>query len=282
MPEGHTVHRHARQQRRELAGHALATDAVQDRFARSAARLDGQVLTEVEAWGKHLFQTWEGGEVVHVHLGLYGKWRRQPAPPAAMRGAVRVRLVGPTHSWDLAGATACELLGPDEAEAIVARLGPDPLRPEADAQRFVDRVARSRAPIGTLLLDQTAIAGIGNLYRAEILFLQGIHPLRTGRELRDHEREGLWTETVHQLRLGLRRGKIITRRAGEVDGPTSRLPRSEAHYVYHRTTCRVCAGRLRRIELAARRIDLCPRCQPRRPRRDHAPPVAQERTERHG
>ena len=96
-------------------------------------------------------------------------------------------------------------------------------------------------------------------------------PSAPARDLRPHEREGLWTETVHQLRLGLRRGKIITRRADEVDGPVSRLPRAEAHYVYHRSTCRICGGPLRRIELAARRIDLCPHCQPRRPRRDHTP-----------
>lgn len=273
MPEGHTVHRQARQQRKELVGHALATDVVQDRFAASAALLDGQVLTAVEAWGKHLFQTWDGGEVVHVHLGLYGKWRRQAAPPEPMRGQVRLRLVGPTRAWDLAGATACEMLSPDEQDAILARLGPDPLRADADPQRFLDRLARSRAPIGALLLDQSAVAGIGNLYRAEILFLQGIHPERPARDLRDHERDGLWTETVHQLRLGLRRGKIITRRADEVDRPASRLARDEAHYVYHRHTCRVCGGLLRRIELAARRIDLCPHCQPRRPRRDHTPPV---------
>lgn len=254
-------------------GHALTTDVVQDRFAASAARLDGQVLTDVEAWGKHLFQTWESGEVVHVHLGLFGKWRRQGSPPPPMRGAVRLRLVGPERCWDLAGATACELLSPDEQDAIVARLGPDPLRSDADPAHFLDRLARSRAPVGTLLLDQSAVAGIGNLYRAEILFLQGVHPERPACELRDQERQGIWSETVHQLRLGFRRGKIITRRADEVERPVSRLPRGEAHYVYHRSTCRVCGGPLRRMELAARRIDLCPRCQPRRPRRGHRPPV---------
>lgn len=276
MPEGHTVHRQARQQRRELVGHALATDVVQDRFAASAARLDGQVLDDAEAWGKHLFQTWEGGEVLHVHLGLYGKWRRQPTPPPPMRGAVRLRLVGPTKVWDLAGATACELLSPDERDTIVARLGPDPLRRDADPDRFLDRVARSRAPVGTLLLDQSAVAGIGNVYRAEVLFLQGIHPERPARELRPHEAGGLWAEMVHQLGLGLRRGKIITRRADEVNHSPARLPRAEAHYVYHRDTCRICGGPVRRTELAARRIDLCPRCQPRRPRRDHTPPVPPE------
>ncbi|HEX7135823.1 MAG TPA: DNA-formamidopyrimidine glycosylase family protein, partial [Iamia sp.] len=114
MPEGHTIHRQAREQRADLAGHALRTNVVQERFAGAAARLDGQVLTDVEAYGKHLFQTWEDGSVVHVHLGLYGKWRRQPVPPEAMVGAVRLRLVGPTRAWDLAGATVCALVTPDE------------------------------------------------------------------------------------------------------------------------------------------------------------------------
>ena len=273
MPEGHTIHRHALQQRRELAGHRLATDVVQGRFAASAMTLDGRRLDDVEAWGKHLFQWWEGGEVLHVHLGLYGRWRHQQSPPPPMRGEVRLRLIGPSHTWDLSGATACEVLSPDDRERIIARLGPDPLRSDADPGRFLDRAARSRAPIGTLLLDQAALAGIGNVYRAEVLFLGGIHPHRVARDLTDAERSGLWIEIAHQLRLGLRQGRIVTRRRHELDRPASRVPRSEALYVYHCDICRVCATPIRSTTLAARRLDFCPRCQPRRPRRGHTPPV---------
>lgn len=273
MPEGHTIHRQAREQRADLVGHPVHTAVVQDRFAGAAARLDGQVLTDVEAYGKHLFQHWEDGAVVHVHLGLYGKWRRQPVPPEAMVGAVRLRLVGPTHAWDLAGATVCELVEPDAREQIVGRLGPDPLQPDADATAFLDRVARSAVPIGALLLDQGVVAGIGNVYRAETLFLGGIDPRRPAKQLRPHERERLWAETVHQLHLGLEVGHIVTVRDDELDRPRADVPRDEGVYVYHQEMCRVCGTAIRTTELAARRIDWCPHCQPRRPRRDHQPPV---------
>lgn len=273
MPEGHTVHGQARDQRRELAGQVIRTAALQDRFAGAAVRLDGQRLEDVEAVGKHLFQWWEDGSVVHVHLGLYGKWRRQASPAEPMWGAVRIRLAGPTRTWDLAGPTACELLDPDGRDRIVARLGPDPLRADADPEPFLARVAKSRAPIGTLLLDQAAVAGLGNIYRAEVCFLGGIDPRRPANELRPLERERLWVEVVHQLRLGLKAGRIVTRRADELERPRSRTTRDDALYVYHRDLCRVCGTKIRTTELAARRIDWCPTCQPRRPRRDHRPPV---------
>ncbi|HEV7720924.1 MAG TPA: DNA-formamidopyrimidine glycosylase family protein [Iamia sp.] len=274
MPEGHTIHRQAREQRADLVGHALRTGAVQDRFAGAAARLDGQVLTDVDAYGKHLFQTWADGSVVHVHLGLYGKWRRQPVPPEAMLGAVRLRLVGPHHAWDLAGATVCALVTPDEQERIVDRLGPDPLRPDADPAPFLAKVTRSALPIGALLLDQAAVAGIGNVYRAEVLFTGGIDPRRPAKELRPHERDRLWAEIAHQLRLGLDVGHIVTVRDDELDRPRAEVPRDDGVYVYHQETCRVCGTAIRTTELAARRIDWCPHCQPRRPRRAHEAPVA--------
>ncbi len=274
MPEGHTIHRQAREQRADLAGHALRTAVVQDRFAAAAARLDGRVLTDVEAHGKHLFQHWEDGAVVHVHLGLYGKWRRQPVPAEAMVGAVRLRLVGPTHAWDLAGANTCALVTPDEHERIVGRLGPDPLRPDADPGPFLAKVARSATPIGALLLDQAAVAGIGNIYRAEVLFTGGIDPRRPARELRPHERERLWAEIVHQLGLGLEVGHIVTVRDDELDRPRPDVARDDGVYVYHQEVCRVCGTTIRTTTLAARRIDWCPHCQPRRPRRAHEAPVA--------
>ncbi len=92
MPEGHTIHRAARRQNAVLAGHALRVSSPQGRFAAGAAALDGRVLLGVEAVGKHLFQRWEGHEVLHVHLGLFGRFREQPSPPEPPRGAVRLRV----------------------------------------------------------------------------------------------------------------------------------------------------------------------------------------------
>lgn len=262
MPEGHTIHRLAREQRRELVGHRLATDVVQDRFTDGARRLHRHRLESVEAWGKHLFQWWESGDILHVHLGLYGKWRRQPSPPAPMRGAVRIRLIGPERTWDLSGATTCELLTPEDRDRVLARLGPDPLRRDADPQRFAARVARSRAPIGTLLMNQAVVAGIGNVYRAEILFICGINPWREGVSLTADEIEAMWAEMVEQLVAGVRRNRIVTRRPEEAGRAVGRLGRHDALYVYHRDVCRVCGGPIRTEVLAARKTWWCPTCQP--------------------
>jgi formamidopyrimidine-DNA glycosylase len=192
-----------------------------------------------------------------------------------MLGAVRFRLVGPTHAWDLAGATVCAVITPDEHERILAKLGPDPLRTSDGeaAERFLAKVARSTVPIGALLLDQTAVAGVGNVYRAEVCFTGGIDPRRPANTLRPHERERLWAEITHQLHLGLEVGHIVSVRDDELDLPRAETERDDGVYVYHRDICRVCGTAIRTTELAARRIDWCPHCQPRRPRKDHQPPV---------
>ena len=122
MPEGHTVHRLARDQNEDLAGHEVRTSAVQDRFAEGAARLDGQVLRKVEAYGKHMFSWFEGGDVLHIHLGLFGKWRRSPSPPPPPIGEVRLRLIGPARTWDLAGAITSRVVDPGERDRTVAGL----------------------------------------------------------------------------------------------------------------------------------------------------------------
>ena len=135
MPEGHTIHRAARRQNAVLAGHALRVSSPQGRFAAGAAALDGRVLLGVEAVGKHLFQRWEGDEVLHVHLGLFGRFREQPSPPEPPRGAVRLRVEAPEVTMDLSGPTACELVGEEGMARIVDRLGQDPLRGDADPDR---------------------------------------------------------------------------------------------------------------------------------------------------
>ena len=161
VPEGHSVHRLARQFGDVFAGERLAVSSPQGRFAQGAALLDGHTLVGSVAHGKHLFLEFEHGLLLHVHLGLYGAWdfggdatfrgassigaprkvgerevyddggAAEPAayagPPAPV-GAVRVRLAG-AHGWaDLRGATTCEAITEAEAAAVLARLGPDPLR----------------------------------------------------------------------------------------------------------------------------------------------------------
>lgn len=263
MPEGHTIHRLAKDLAKDLRHHEIAASSPQGRFADSAARFDGAVLTRTEAWGKHLFSWWDNGELLHVHLGLIGKWRRRPSPPPEVVGAVRLRLEGPDHTWDLSGPTTCRLITPGDRDKVVDELGPDPLRRNADPDRFAANLARRKVPIGQALLDQKVVAGIGNVYRAELLFICGIHPLVPANRLDLHEVRGLWDEMVAQLKAGVRRNRIVTVDPAFMGKPLSRLRRDESVWVYKREHCRRCGSELEVIPLGGRRIWACPVHQPR-------------------
>ncbi|MCU1352379.1 MAG: glycosylase [Acidimicrobiales bacterium] len=263
MPEGHTIHRLARDQRRDLVGHPIAASTVQERFATGAARLDGQVVRRVEPWGKHLFHWFASGDVLHVHLGLIGKWQRRASPPPDAVGQLRLRLEGPAATWDLSGPMVCRIVTPDDRDAVVAKLGPDPLRTDADPERLWQRLQRSSKPIGLLLMEQDVVAGIGNVYRSELLNIVGIDPRRPGRDITRDEHEELWAETVRQLKLGVRRNKIVTMRPDEIGRPISRLARGEGRYAYKQEACGRCGTPLDVFPLAGRRTWSCPTCQPR-------------------
>ncbi len=263
MPEGHTIHRLARDQAKDLVGPDVKVRAwsPQGRFAESAARIDGHAVERIDAHGKHLFHSIDDGRVLHVHLGLIGKFQRRPAPIPDPIGLVRLRLEGPTAAWDLSGPMICRLVTPDERAATIASLGPDPLRRDADPQRFVDKVRASKKEIGALLLDQSVIAGIGNVYRAEVLFLLGIDPRTPGNALTVEQVTALWDELVALLREGLKRNRIVTLRAEDRDRPLSRMSKLDSLYVYHHEICRRCGTTITPIEVAGRRIDVCPSCQ---------------------
>jgi endonuclease-8 len=266
MPEGHTIHRIARDHGTLLAGRRLAVSSPQGRFAADAALVDGEVLDRIEAYGKHLHYWWGNGRVGHVHLGLFGKFRihRHPDAPAPVaRGAVRMRLSTADVTIDLAGPTDCSIGTPDDRDAIVARLGPDPLRRDARPQVAMDRIRRSKQAVGALLLDQSVMCGVGNVYRAEALFVNGIHPSRAGRDCAPEETDALWTTVVAMLRQGVKDNRIVTVDRRELDLPAGRrIRRGEATYVYHRDRCLRCGTEIRTVELAGRPCYYCPTCQP--------------------
>ena len=261
MPEGHTVHRLARDHTKHLAGRPVRASSPQGRFAEGAARVDGRVPLRFEAYGKHELAHLDSGEVLHVHLGLIGKWRRVPV--AEQSGIIRLRLATNGTAWDLSGPQSCELVTPDEKRAIVRALGPDPLRRGAEPGRLIARVRASHKAIGALLLEQDVVAGIGNVYRAEVLFLRGIHPARPGTSLDEDELHALWATIVDQLRAGVRRNRIVTVTAEDAPGPLSRLERPDAVYAYHREglPCRRCSTPIVGATIGGRRTWWCPRCQ---------------------
>lgn len=266
MPEGHTVHRAARLQRRRFAGEALAVDSPQGRFAAGAAVLDGRALLGVDAHGKHLFHRWEGGDTLHVHLGLFGRFRIWTTDPPEPTDGTRLRWRGASGTLHLSGPTVCELVDPDREAAIRDRLGPDPLAPgDGAADVFAEGLARRRAPVGQALLDQALVAGIGNVYRAELCFLAGIDPHRRSDRVDHDDATRLWALAVGELARGERMGRIVTVRPEEVGRTRPRdVPRGERLYVYKRRgePCRRCGRAIERSELGGRRIWWCPGCQP--------------------
>lgn len=262
MPEGHTVHRLARRHRRLLRGRPVAVSSPQGRFA-DAALVDGRALATTDAWGKHLFHGYENGLWVHVHLGIYGEFHER-APGFVPRETTRMRLAAGDVVVDLIGPTRCEVVDEAGKAAITAKLGPDPLRRGADPTRFRARLARRRGPIGPALMDQTVIAGVGNVFRAEALFVHGIHPETPVPSLTAAQVDALWSTLQTMLRLGVREGRIMTVDAAEIGVRRRDLTRENGRYVYRQPACLRCGTEVRRWEMAGRWVYACESCQPRR------------------
>lgn len=262
MPEGHTLHRLARLHQRRYAGAPVRVSSPQGRFG-DAAMLDGRVLTAASACGKHLFHRYEHGPIVHVHLGLYGTFREHRTPMPEPRGQVRMRLVGADYGTDLRGPTACAVIDEAQMSAILDRLGPDPLRPDADPDVAWARISKSRRAIGALLMDQSVLAGVGNVYRSELLFRHGIDPYRAGWDLGRIEWVAAWADLVELMKLGVRRGRIITVRDVDDHGAPGYGPRRPRTYVYRRTgePCRLCDTPVRGAVMEGRNLFWCPGCQ---------------------
>jgi DNA-formamidopyrimidine glycosylase len=263
MPEGHTIHRLAREHNASFRGHALRLESPQGRFASDAALLDGRALDRVRPYGKHLFYEFAGGDVVHVHLGLYGVFERHERPFPAPRGQVRLRMSDDVTLVDLRGPTVCERIGREQRDAILDRLGPDPLDPKADRERLWRKVSRRDTPIGALLLDQSAIAGVGNVFRAEALYVLGIAPHRPANSLTREEFDALWDTLVRMLRNGVRAGRIVTTDPADRERRRGRPSDEDRHYLWRRADlpCRRCGTPIRSDVLGARNAYWCPGCQ---------------------
>jgi endonuclease VIII len=274
MPEGHTLRRLADELTAAFAGRTVRATSPQGRFAAGAASVDGSRVIGADSAGKHLFVELEDERFVHIHLGLIGQLdvHASVAEVEPPRGAVRLRLVAQddlgTSYADLRGAILCDLVGRGRRDEILGRLGPDPLRPDADPDLAWRRISRSHRPIGDLLMDQKILAGVGNVYRAEVLFRHRIHPLRPGNTLRVGQWRAMWADLVELMGEGVRTGRIDTVRPEHTPEATGRAPRRDDHggevYVYRRTAmpCLLCGSAVRTGELVGRNIFWCPRCQP--------------------
>lgn len=262
MPEGHILHRIAKELNETLGGAPVAASSPQGRFADGAARIDGRDLVKADAYGKYLFCDFGIDEILHIHLGLIGKLNRKHAPIPDPVGEIRLRLEGREDAWDLSGPTRCELISPEEVDSITAKLGADPLRRNPPVERAREGFRRSRKPVGARILDQDVIAGIGNVYRAELLFLCGINPLRPSNTLTDEEFDCLWSNTVELMRIGKRLGRIVTTDPDEIGKPRGRMADDERLYIYKQDHCRRCGSELVTTKIGGRDIAYCPVHQP--------------------
>lgn len=329
MPEGHSVHRIARQFDRNIVGRIVAASSPQGRFVEGASVLDGREAVEVQAVAKQMFLRFDGDVWLRVHLGMYGAWdfsgevaldatiasangrmghtnqrgttfddapildaagenslssigapRRarvrmseqttgldeQVEWPPPVVGAVRLRLLTETTCADLRGPTACVLQTPDQVAATIAKLGPDPLVDDVaeGEERFTATVKKKPTAIGLLLMDQAVVSGIGNVYRAEILFRARQNPHTPGRDVPEEVVRGMWRDWVRLLSIGVETGQMMT--MDDLDPEAYRRAmahRDDRHWVYHRAglPCRVCGTDIVMEEAAGRKLYWCPRCQ---------------------
>ncbi|SIR51936.1 Fpg/Nei family DNA glycosylase [Microbacterium sp. RURRCA19A] len=328
MPEGHSVHRIARQFDRNIVGRTVAASSPQGRFAEGASVIDGREALEVRAVGKQMFLRFDPDVWLRVHLGMYGAWdfagevavdatiasangrmghtnqrgtvvdeqimdaagensltsigaprrarvrmseqttglEEQTEWPPPVVGAVRLRLLAESTCADLRGPTACQLQTPDEVAATIAKLGPDPLVDDVaeGEERFVSTVRRKPTAIGLLLMDQAVVSGIGNVYRAEILFRARQNPHTPGRDVSEETIREMWRDWVRLLAIGVETGQMMT--MDDLDPEAYRRAmahRDDRHWVYHRAglPCRVCGTTVLVEEAAGRKLYWCPKCQ---------------------
>ncbi|PRY17273.1 Fpg/Nei family DNA glycosylase [Kineococcus rhizosphaerae] len=243
MPEGHVLHRHARDQREALAGQVLSVTSPQGKF--DVAPFDGHRLSDVQAHGKHLLYSFDGAPDVHVHLGMKGFFLRTDDVALPPLRATRMRLAGQREAFSLVAPGRCEALEQGRVQALLDTLGPDPLRVgEAGRDEAAHRLSSGKAAVGAALLDQSVWAGIGNAWRAELLFLAGVDPARRATP---EEAGLLWDLAVEHLRLGVEAGQVVS----DVAAPDER-------WVYERETCRRCGTPVRSWTLTGRTAYACP------------------------
>ncbi|MGA8939853.1 MAG: DNA-formamidopyrimidine glycosylase family protein [Acidobacteriaceae bacterium] len=293
MPEGNEIHRWALRHAAAFGGRAVRVDGPQGRFLDSGL-LDGRKLLGVRAVGKHLGYDFGRDRVLHVHLGLQGDFTEGSGALPAVRGALRLRMwsaakvklpavegVSTRHGWyseddgtsglraedvawvELRGPMDCTVYTEAQWGRLMERLGPDPLNGDGP-ERALEKIAKSKKPVGLLLMEQDVVAGIGNIYRAELLFRARLSPFVLGKDVPEKVVRRIWKDAVGLMRAGMVDRRIVTTRVKDRATKKKGLPlKEEAHYVYRRQgrPCFVCGTKVMKMEMAGRGLYWCPVCQ---------------------
>ena len=293
MPEGNEIHRWAERHTEAFEGKKMHVEGPNGRFA-DAALLEGRRLERVLAVGKHLGYDFGGDRILHVHLGRYGDWTEGQMPMPEVRGILRLRMwrVGARlvkgaaepakrHGWyssddgsskldparvdwvELRGPTDCSVYTRERWETLLKRLGPDPLNGDG-VEAAVERIAKAKKPIGVLLMEQDVMAGIGNIYRAELLFRARLSPFAMGVDVPATTLKAIWQDAKPLLKAGMVDRRIVTTLARARPHRELKPPlKEEVHYVYrrHGKPCWVCGTTVLKKDMAGRNLYWCPTCQ---------------------
>ncbi|MEO9139029.1 MAG: DNA-formamidopyrimidine glycosylase family protein, partial [Jatrophihabitans sp.] len=261
MPEGDTVWLTAHRLHQALAGREVT---VFDMRVPALATTDlrGDTVAEVVARGKHILTRFEAGLSLHSHLRMDGSWylSAADAPPPRRYPSHMIRALIGNANWLATGYRVHDLqiVTRDGEQGLVGHLGPDLLGPDWDVERAVANLLRNpEAAVGEALLDQRNLAGVGNMYKCEVLFMQREHPWTPVGEVRDLH--GL-VATSHRV--------LRANRDHPEQSTTGYTQRGREHWVYERggQSCLRCRTRIRRAEQGAppraRGTYWCPVCQP--------------------
>jgi endonuclease-8 len=329
MPEGNEIHRWAERHEAAFGGKTMRVDGPQGRFTDSDV-IDGRKLQWVRAVGKHLGYDFGKDRILHIHMGLRGDFTEGSGALPEVRGALRLRMwnaaavklngeagAGGTMrrarysdddgsaqlppdklAWvELRGPTDCSIYSEAKWEQLLERLGPDPLNGDKDdesdgeeMQRLIARIGKSKKPIAALLMDQSVIAGLGNIYRAELLYRARVSPFVAGKDVPEKTIRAIWKDAGTLMRAGMVDRRIVTTRPQDrpsnLDRPSptggaaseeershsgkdvkGAVAKDEVHYVYKRNglPCFVCGTKVMRKDMDGRNLYWCPVCQGERP-----------------
>lgn len=260
MVEGHSVHRVAADQRKLFVGKKFKAWSPNKRFQDEAKLISNKKYEKIVPIGKNLFAFFEGGHVMHVHFGMSGRWsiftkNKNPPPP---KSTTRLILESKDGLVSHLSAMTVRLGDHTFFEEKKRKLGEDPLSENPDVDDLFLRVSKSKKTISKLLMDQGFFAGVGNIYRAEILFVSKTNPSLKGVNMTREQFDRVWNASVSLMQSGFQTGRISSmtqKEAKKLGDPYRR------RYVYNQSKCLICKGRIQSFSESSRTVWFCSHCQ---------------------